>query len=322
MHRIVSFAPLPAEFLASLLGGIGITDVEVAGVHGKSREDILNELGRADIILGDYSFKHPIDREMVAAMRSVKLIQQPSVGYQHIDIQACREAGIRVANTAGANTAAVAEHAILAAMSLLKNIFFAARTTARGEWNQLTVRPQELYGKTWGIVGMGRIGQALAKRLIPFGVTILYYDPFRLSAESERSLGAGYAALDELLKASDIISLHCPLTRETEGLIGVESLAAMKPTALLINVARGEVVDEEALAKALRAGKIAGAALDVFAGEPIAPDSPFLSMDGDRVLLTPHVAGVTIESQMRIITMSIENVAAVLSGREPESIIE
>lgn len=322
MHRIVSLSPLPAEFFASLLGGRGITDVEVVGVHGKSREDILKELGRADIIIGDYSFRHPIDRETVTAMRSVKLIQQPSVGYQHIDIQACREAGIRVANTAGANTIAVAAHAICAAMSLLKNVFLAARTTVRGEWNQLTVRPQELSGKTWGIVGMGRIGQALARRLIPFGVAILYYDPFRLPAESERSLGAGYAALDELLRNSDIISLHCPMSRETEGLIGRESIAAMKPTALLVNVARGEVVDEEALADALRAGKIAGAALDVFAGEPIAPDSPFLPMDGDRVLLTPHVAGVTIESQMRIIAMSIENVAAVIPGREPESIIE
>ena len=321
MHRIVSFAPPPAEVIAALLQTRGVTDIEVISVHGKPREEILSMVARADLILGDYTFQHAIDREIVAAARTVKLIQQPSVGYQHIDIAACRAAGIRVANAAGGNTIAVAEHTVMVAMCLLKNIFYAARTTAQGAWNQMEVRPVELSGKTWGIVGMGRIGQAVAARVIPFGMTVIYYDPYRLPPEREQSLGVTYVPLMDLLKAADVLSLHCPLTDETAGLIGREALAVMKPTAVIVNVARGEVVDEEALALALKEGRIGGAALDVFIGEPITPGNPLLAVAGDKVILTPHVAGVTMESQLRIITMTVENLAAVIAGREPINLV-
>ena len=234
---------------------------------------------------------------------------------------ACKEAQISVANTAGANSISVAEYTILAALCLLKNIFFASRTTAKGEWQQMQIRPVELYGKTWGIVGMGRIGKLLAQRLIVFGVTILYYDPWRLTLETEQLMSVTYVPFYELIKTSDIISLHCPLTEETKGLIGKEELSTMKSSAIIINVARGEIIDENALADALKEGRIAGAALDVFSDEPINSNNPLLKVDNDRLLLTPHVAGVSIESQIRIINLTIENIIAVISGREPVNII-
>jgi len=234
---------------------------------------------------------------------------------------ACKEAQISVANTAGANSISVAEYTILAALCLLKNIFFASRTTAKGEWQQMQIRPVELYGKTWGIVGMGRIGKLLAQRLIVFGVTILYYDPWRLTLESEQLMSVKYVSFYELIKTSDIISLHCPLTEETKGLLGKEELSTMKSSAIIINVARGEIIDENALADALKEGRIAGAALDVFSDEPINSNNPLLKVDNDRLLLTPHVAGVSIESQIRIINLTIENIIAVISGREPVNII-
>ncbi|HQL43141.1 MAG TPA: 2-hydroxyacid dehydrogenase [Spirochaetota bacterium] len=321
MNVIVSFSPLPPEFIVNILHNHGITDIEVINVYDKPKDDILLNVSRADIIIGDYTFKHSIDREMIAAMKKVKLIQQPSAGYQHIDIMACKEAQISVANTAGANSISVAEYTILAALCLLKNIFFASRTTAKGEWQQMQIRPVELYGKTWGIVGMGRIGKLLAQRLIVFGVTILYYDPWRLTLESEQLMSVKYVSFYELIKTSDIISLHCPLTEETKGLLGKEELSTMKSSAIIINVARGEIIDENALADALKEGRIAGAALDVFSDEPINSNNPLLKVDNDRLLLTPHVAGVSIESQIRIINLTIENIIAVISGREPVNII-
>lgn len=321
MQLIVSFAPLPADFISALIQDRGIIDIEVVSVHGKPKKEILDMVARADLILGDYTFRHVIDHETAAAARKVKLIQQPSVGYQHIDIDACRKAGIRVANTAGANTVAVAEHSIMAAMCLLKNLFFAARTTAQGNWNQMEVRSAELSGKTWGMVGMGRIGQALAARLIPFGMKVIYYDPCRLSPEIENSLGVTCVPLMELLKAVDVLSLHCPLTKETEGLINRERLVTMKPAAVIINVARGEVVDEAALAIALKEGKIGGAALDVFVEEPIIPENPLLTGAGDKIILTPHVAGVTTEAQGRILAQTIDNLVAVINGQEPVNLV-
>nr|HPK43884.1 NAD(P)-dependent oxidoreductase [Spirochaetota bacterium] len=147
------------------------------------------------------------------------------------------------------------------------------------------------------------------------------YDPWRLSSEAEQLMSVTYVPFYELIKTSDIISLHCPLTEETKGLLGKEELSAMKSSAIIINVARGEIIDENALADALKEGRIAGAALDVFSDEPINSNNPLLKVNSDRLLLTPHVAGVSIESQMRIINLTIENIIAVISGREPVNII-
>ncbi|MBN2160198.1 MAG: 2-hydroxyacid dehydrogenase [Spirochaetes bacterium] len=322
--KIVSMSPLNAEVLKVMIKNAGISipdDIEIINVNPLPDPEIVELVRDAEIILGDYSFNKKISKEIAIAAKQVKLIQQPSVGYQHIDVQACAEAGIPVANTAGANTNAVAEHAIMAALCLLKKLITAHRTTFAGEWKQLDLGAGELSGKLWGIIGMGRIGRALAERLIPFGVRMKYHDIARLSAEDEKAFSAEYGTIDEIMQSADIISLHCPLTEETRGLIGEKHIAQMKAASLIINLSRGEIVDEAALARALSDGKIGGAALDVFQFEPINRDNPLLAVDSDKLILTPHTAGVTNESKMRIISTAINNIVNVLNGNKPDFIV-
>ncbi len=320
---VLSLAPLPAELVkAFILQTPGVPEFEMVAGSGMSDAELKEAAARADVILGDYTFKRGITAEVVAAARGVKLIQQPSVGYQHIDVEACTAARIPVANTAGANTDSVAEHTVAWGLCLLKNLFAANRATRQGRWEQMTLKPAELRGKVWGIVGFGRIGRAVAERLRPFAPgRILYYDAVRPDQETEKALGAEYCGLVELLGLSDIVSLHAPLTDATRGMIDAEALGMMKQGAFLINVARAELVDEAALARALAEGRLAGAGVDVFSREPISADNPLLQVESDRLLLSPHVAGVSNEEAGRIITMAAANIARVLKGEAPESLV-
>jgi phosphoglycerate dehydrogenase-like enzyme len=225
-----------------------------------------------------------------------------------------------VANTAGANTESVAEHTVAWGLCLLKNMFYAHKATRQGRWEQMGVKPAELRGRIWGIVGFGRIGRAVAERLKPFALrNILYHDIVRPGRTVEETLGAEYRELGELLSVSDVVSLHAPLTDATRGLIDGKALATMKQSAFLINVSRAELVDEDALADALARGRIAGAGIDVFSAEPISPENPLLKVEGDRLLLSPHVAGVSQEAAGRIITTAAANIARALKGELPES---
>jgi glyoxylate reductase len=321
MKKVVSLAPLPAVIISELFKMQGVEGLEVVDGSGFSPEQIIEAVKEAGYIIGDYTFHRRITREVAQAARQVKLIQQPSVGYQHIDVAACTEFGIKVANTAGANTIAVAEHTVMTALCLLKNILYAARTTAAGEWRQMEVRPVELFGKTWGLVGFGRIGKAVAERLIPFGPRMIYFDPLRIEAAEKKRYQVTFAGFEDVLRSSDVLSLHCPLTNETMGLINRDNIALMKPGAVIINVARGGVIDEPALAEALRGGKLGGAALDVFSEEPIDHANPLLATAADKVILSPHVAGVSQEAQGRIITMTISNIIKVMQGQIPESLV-
>ncbi|MFZ5569384.1 MAG: 2-hydroxyacid dehydrogenase [Thermodesulfobacteriota bacterium] len=321
MKKIVSMAPLPKEFIVHILQSSGIHDVEVTDASAWSAEKIQQAVVDADIIVGDFTFRNNITADIVRAARNVKLIQQPSAGYQHIDLEACARMGIRVANCPGANSVAVAEHTVMCGLGLLKKILAANRSTQQGEWKQLEIRPAELGGKTWGIVGMGRIGRAVAQRLKPFGVNLIYYSRTRLTIQEEKELGAAHRVLAELFAVADVISLHCPLTDETRNMINATTLASLKPTAVLINVGRGELVDEQALADALQKGGIAGAALDVFSEEPIRPGNPFLNSPHPNLILTPHIAGVSNEAQLRIIHMTMANIARALRGERPENLL-
>ena len=321
MEKIVNLSPIPKEFLIEFFKMHGVVDINVVDAGNFSAEQVIYEVKDAGFIIGDYTFKQRITREVAMAAKNVKLIQQPSVGYQHIDIGACTEAGIKVANTAGANTIAAAEHTIMTALCLIKNLFYAIRTTAAGEWRQMEVKPGELFNKTWGFIGFGRMGKAVAERLIAFGIRMLYYDVIRIPADEEKRLQVTFANLSDVLKSSDILSLHCPLTEETTGLINRGNIALMKQGAIIINVSRGEVVDEQALAEALRDGKLGGAALDVFSAEPIASTNPLLAVAGDKVILSPHVAGVSQEAQGRILTATITNIVKVIKGEIPENLV-
>ncbi|MBC7246265.1 MAG: hydroxyacid dehydrogenase [Actinobacteria bacterium] len=323
MARIVVLSPLPGEAVQGMFseaGGRG--DIVVEVYDGDPGPGLVEAVRGADVIIGDFTFRLPIDAAVAEAARGCRLIQQPSIGYQHIDIEATRRVGIPVANVGAANAVGVAEHAIMFMLCLLKRALYFHARTARGEWGQsdiFTLGMYELQGKTLGIIGMGNIGREVARRARSFGCSILYHDTRALPAEEERELGVEYAGLEDLLRASDIVTLHVPLTGETHHLIDRDRLALMKPGAYLLNLARGEVVDEEALAEALDEGRLAGAGLDVFGEEPVNPANPLLR--SDKVILSPHVAGGTNESRVRMLQVTLDNVTRVLSGEKPRFVV-
>ncbi len=317
--KILNTAPMSGAGLKSLIETRSpkISFI-VVDAHKFPEDKLAVEIADADILLGDYTGSTPITRRVVQAAKKLKLIQQPSVGYNHIDVNACKEFGIPVANTPGANDIGVAEHTIMLALACLKNLPLYNAKTHQGEW--LFTQAQrtgifELNAKIYGLLGMGRTARAVAERLIPFGVKLLYYDIVRLSAEDEKKYHAAYTPMEEILKTADVVSLHLPLTDETTKIIDTAKLALMKSTAVLINVGRGALVDEEALAEALRGKKIAFAAVDVFTQEPPPKDHPLFGLE--NVILTPHLAGSTRESGMRIIGMAMDNLNRVMNGEKP-----
>ena len=320
---VLSLAPLSAEIVKLLIRQVpDVPDFEVIPGNEMSEKEVKKSFSEADVVLGDYTFKQKINADIVSAARNLKLIQQPSVGYQHIDVDACTARGIKVANTAGANTISVAEHTIAWGLCLLKNMFHAHTSTKSGGWEQMSIKPAELKGKVWGIVGFGRIGQAVAEMLKPFQLSrIIYHDIYRPEPSVEQALGVEYMEMTNILSQSDIISLHAPLTDATRAIINEAALNSMKPSAYLINVARAELADEQALAVAIIKRKIAGAGIDVFSEEPVNMDNPLLGVESERLLLSPHVAGVTDEAAGRIINMAAANIARVLKGEKPESLV-
>lgn len=327
---VASMSPLPPDVIKALmapyLAGSGV-EVDVVSVFGRPREEVKRILAEADVVIGDHTFQMRIDRDLCNAMKKVRLIQQPSTGFDHIDIEACREAGIPVANAGGANAASVAEYTIMTALALLKRLVEAHQATSRGEWPQWELMEKgtfDLLGKTWGIIGLGRIGREVAKRLKGWSVKVVYYDKVRPPAEVERELGVEYRPLRRLLRESDVVSIHVPLTDETRRMIGEAELRMMKPTAILINPSRGEIVDEEALARALRERWIAGAAVDVYSREPPGPEHPLvkLAREGEvNLIVTPHIAGANTDARQRIVAFSVENIVRVLKGGEPEAVV-
>ncbi len=256
----------------------------------------------------------PLTRAMLQRASRLRFIQVAGVGTDHVDIEAARELGITVAAVTGANTVCVAEHVVMVALALMRGLIPAHNQMARGEWAlpYWMAHARDLQGKTVGIVGMGRIGRAVAARLLPFGVTLFYYDAQPLTPDQEDALGATLLDLDSLLAESDIVSLHLPLTPETRGILHRERLFRMKRGAFLINTARAELVDEQALVEALQT-HLGGAAIDVFSTEPPPPDHPLLKLP--NVILTPHGAGVTQEAQGRIAQGVIQNVLRFIEGR-------
>ncbi len=323
VRTVLSLAPLSAEIVKLLIQQVSdVPDFEVIPGNGMPEEEIKKNISKADVVLGDYTFKQKITADILSAAGKLRFIQQPSVGYQHIDVAACTARGIKVANTAGANTISVAEHTIAWGLCLLKNMFHAHTSTKSGRWEQMSIKPAELKGKIWGIIGFGRIGQAVAHRLKPFGLSrIIYYDTYRPEPSVEVLLGVEYAEIASILSQSDIISLHAPLTDTTRFMINEKALNSMKPGAYIINVARAELVDEKALAQAIRNGKIAGAGIDVFSEEPVNMNNPLLGVESEKLLFSPHVAGVTDEAAGRIINMATINIARVLKGENPESLV-
>ena len=251
---------------------------------------------------------------LLNAGKRLKLLHKWGVGVDNFDLAAARELGITVARTTGSNSVPVAEFTLGLALACMRHIADAHGALARGVWSGTNAdRPSaQLSGKTVGIVGFGATGQAFARLLPGFGCTILYTQRRQLEPDAEAALGARYTPLDELLATADVISLHCPLTRETAGMIDRAALARMKPGAVLVNVARGGVVVEADLIDALRDRVIRAAAMDVFETEPLPADSPLIGVPG--LLLTPHIAAQAAETFEPTIRQMFSNIVRVSRG--------
>ena len=257
----------------------------------------------------------PIPREVLAASSALRMVQKHGVGVDNIDLDAATELGIAVANAPATNTDAVADLTVGFMLALLRSIVPAASSTRAGEWKRFVGR--ELGASTVGIIGTGQIGRSVIRRLSGFRPRLLAFDVYEDAALSEQE-GFAYVPLDQLLQQSDLVTLHVPLMAATRGMISEERLRLMKPTAFLINIARGELVDEEALAKALASGDLAGAAVDVFATEP-PQSSPLLTLD--NVIATPHIGAYTCEAMETMATRCAETVVAVLAGHPPDNVL-
>lgn len=256
-----------------------------------------------------------VDRQLIAAGTSLKVISQMAVGYDNIDIAAATARGIPVGNTPGVLTDATADFTWALLMAAARRVVEADRFTRRGEWR--TWEPDlllgaDMAGATLGIVGFGRIGQAVARRAKGFDMRILYASRQRCDRTSEQSLGVEFADFEQLLQASDFVTIHTPLSEATYHLVSDRQFELMKPTAILINTARGSIIDPDALYRALSSRQIAGAAIDVTEPEPIPIDSPLLNLD--NLIVAPHIGSASYKTRSKMAAMAIANLIAGLNG--------
>jgi glyoxylate reductase len=262
-----------------------------------------------------------ISEEVLSCAPDLKMIANFGVGYNNIDVRAATARGIMVSNTPGVLTNATAELAFALILSISRRLVEGDRMVREGRfqfWAPMLFLGHEVTGKTVGIIGMGKIGKAVAIRARAFDMQVIYHNRKRIAPEEEKSLRAEYVDLKTLLREADFVSLNMPLTEQTKHLIGKHELSLMKPTAFLINTARGPVIDEKALVEALRAGKIGGAGLDVYENEPSL--TPGLA-ELDNVILLPHVGSGTLETRIKMGALAVKNLIAGLTGRIPPNLV-
>lgn len=290
-------------------------DVKLLLVPDAPAADALREIcADADIVVSDNRHGHRLGRAELTAMPRCRFIQQAAVGYDIIDTEAAAELGIAVAHATGYNRESVADMVVMGAIALLRNVPRSDRRIRAGEWIDRTRVGRELGACTVGIVGVGNIGTAVASRMRAFGARIIYHD---IAARGVS--GAEPVSLEELLDRADVVTVHVPLDDATRGLMGAAEFARMREGAVFINTSRGPVVDQAALADALRGGRLRGAYLDVFEVEPLPEGSPLREMD--NVLMTPHAGAFTVEAADRLRNAVEINVRRVLAGRQPLNIV-
>jgi phosphoglycerate dehydrogenase-like enzyme len=276
---------------------------------------------RGHVAEADYLMLYAVGFEDIDVAKKARLMQILSAGHDRLDVPALAAAGIPLATNGGANAPTVAEHVLLLMLAVYRKLPLHHASMANGEWlgHREVLKLNELRGKQVGIVGFGKIGQEVARMVNGFLATVVYCDVYPVDPAVETDLKARRMDLDELLRTSDIVTLHTPLTESSRGLINSESLGLMKPTSVLINTARGPAVVEADLIQALNHGVIAGAGLDVFEVEPLG-DSPLLAMD--NVVLTPHTAGSTIDTWWRRLDFAFENIGRVSRGEAPGFVVQ
>ena len=304
----------PLELERNALAGI---DCEIVSVAVASEGEIIEAVKNATVILNDHS---PVNRAMVDQLENCKLIIRYGHGYDTVDVDACTEAGIIVTNIAGSTSEEVSNHALTLLLASARELKRLDLATTSGRWGEVYSRSilNHIYGETVGIVGFGWIGRAMARKCKALGMTVLVNDPYvgdHLAVEYQ----VDFVPKDELLEHSDYVSLHVPHLDSTHHFIDSAALDLMKHTAYLVNTSRGPVVDEQALIAALKAGKIAGAGIDVYEQEPLSVDNPLLSME--NVICTPHVAGSSEIGWEIIRRRAGEEAARVLLGRRPDVVV-
>jgi phosphoglycerate dehydrogenase-like enzyme len=305
-------ARLQGDFL-TVLQNAGFEFVYPKAAVQMTEQDLLERLAGIPAALAG---SEPYTRKVFEAFPQLKVVARVGVGYDAVDVKAATDHGVAVTIAPGTNQDAVSEHCFALILGLAKNVIRQHVPIQGGKWPRQANVP--LRGKTIGLVGLGRIGRSMTTRALAFGMKVMAYEPFPDMAFIAKH-GVRLAPLEDVLRESDYVSLHLPATDGTRALINAARLKLMKPTAFLINTARGAVVDEKALHEALRDGRIAGAGLDVFEEEPPAPDNPLLKLD--NVVLTAHTAGVDLQSRDDMARKAAECIAAISRGEWPADCI-
>ena len=314
--KVVCLTDLDAE-LRQVVAGQALPGMDVVSEPLNSTEGEQIEL----VAGADYLIIWPahISDDVLKAAKKCRLVQCLSAGYDKMNLALAAELGIPVANNGGANSVAVAEHTMMLILASLKKMVVNANNVRAGGWRASTERRPDVFefeGKTLGLIGIGNIAKRVAKRARAFDVSVQYFDKFaQLSADEQKELGVKEVGFEELIRTSDVISLHVPLTAETRNMIAKDELKLMKSTALIVNTSRGGIINEEELAEALQSGVISAAGLDVLDQEPPPTGHPLLELD--NVIVTPHTAGPTLESIPKRAANAFENIQRVIDGGEP-----
>ena len=319
---------LPRVFIATNIPDIGLdmlltkANFEIwRDIEPPVREYFLEQISIADGVVAIPGATTKMDREAIDAGRNLRIISSYSVGYDHIDVAYATEKGILVTNTPGVLTDATADLAFGLLLMAARRMSEGERLMRSGGWRYWGPRMllgQQVAGSSLGIIGLGRIGQAMAKRAKGFDMKLCYTGRNR-RPELEKELGISFLSFEDLLGTCDFISIHCPLSPETKSLIGEKELKMMKKTAILINTSRGPVVDQKALARALKEEWIAGAGLDVFEKEPMDPEDPLLKLD--NVAMTPHLGSASSKTREDMAIMAVTNLLAGLEGKTPPNLL-
>lgn len=285
-------------------------DWEANFVRSREKQERLRVVGNCDAVL---LIGAPVDAELIATAPGLRMVQKLGAGMDKIDLESCRSRGIAVARIAGGNAVPVAEHTLMMMLSALRNLPRLDDSVRKGLWLKEQARGEsgQISGRRIGLVGFGAIGQAVARLLTGFNADVVFYDPYGAPQDIYEPLNARPVSLDDLLTTSDVVSLHMPLTTETKHLLDARRLGEMKPGAVIVNCARGALIDENALHDRLVDGHIGAAALDVFAAEP-PTESRLLALD--RVVLTPHCAGATRDNFAHVAARGIGNIKSFLDG--------
>ena len=316
MDRVLVADKLAPEGMAILRQAVDAGQLQVDERVGMKPDELVRAVADYDALV--VRSASTVTSEVIAAAPKLRVVGRAGIGVDNIDVEAATKRGIAVMNTPGGNNVTTAEHAISMLLSLARSIPQATASMKAGKWEKSKFTGSEISNKTLGIVGVGNIGRLVAERAQGLKMKVIAYDPF-ITEEKARAMGIELVSLDALLQRADFVSIHTPLLPETRNLIDAAALAKMKPTARLVNCARGGIVDEAALAEALKAKKLAGAALDVFAEEPGPDDHPLYRMD--NVVCTAHIGGWVEEAVPRLAAIMAAEMLIALRGERPSRLV-